>query len=848
MSTLTYNGQSISNAFSNGTVSNNIVSFTREDNGSAGYNGGTRYSFSGPGVSAASLGQIIVDSRNYWIAYKTSYDANYTMIPANNQRVYWNLTDGGNLTMSATRYEVNSINGVIKAGFPTTTNTVYQISGFSYSFAQPTLSITPSASTYMIGSTYTFTVNYSGGYSLDVTPVYQTKIQLKTGSTVIAESNNSPLVYNIPDNLDENATHYISYYVKQTAGTNNPEGSGTQNITIQTLKRIPAIKTELSGNNFIVNFNTVSGFAYNYDLSSSGLTTQTTTSTTTQVSRTLALSLPNLNSSRTVTLLGKSGSTIATKTYTLIIPANPSTASRETILQTADKPFIYNGESGKRVTAKVSELSGITLDMQTSSGAVLKTYTAPSGVDKVNVAISERPSNAGGIIKELSISSVKLNSSGQRVYSTLNSTVTYSATTFTVPSNTTTMYIYWDPSGNDNVSQFKYLMKRENGVNYWNVAANLNLLASAVWSATAQNGITLTAGTPTGMFTYFGPSSTINIIYSSLTTSGGGQLGKYIRVTRTSLNTQSDGRPEDKNVINLAEIRGFDGNNNLIMPLTASSSGIYDNNSNYVPSKLINNDTSDMAATNNIGAVTGAWVEVEYSSTVNIHKVIINNRTSDQARSMGLTMTILDSNRNILYTAPEITASESTQSSFTYNIPSGGQSTNIPCFVAGTRILTPVGEKLVENLRTGDIVITADGRKAVATIYSTKIAKTTKENAPYLIPANTFRPHFPPQDICLSPKHAIQSGKGIWEIPQFAEGRFPAVQKTRIGESVTYYHIELPNFFTDNLIANGSVCESLGAKVQSALPKGQALYSFNKKLNGFTRYNPEEATATKKTK
>ncbi len=171
----------------------------------------------------------------------------------------------------------------------------------------------------------------------------------------------------------------------------------------------------------------------------------------------------------------------------------------------------------------------------------------------------------------------------------------------------------------------------------------------------------------------------------------------------------------------------------------------------------------------------------------------------------------------------------------------------IPCFVAGTRILTPTGEKLVENLRTGDLVLTADGRKVPATIYSTKIAETTKENAPYLIPANAFRAHFPPQDITLSPKHAIQSAKGIWEIPQFAEGRFPAVQKTRVGEPVTYYHIELPNFFTDNLVANGSVCESLGAKAQKVLPKGKALYSFSKKLNGFTRYSPE-ATATKKTK
>ena len=190
--------------------------------------------------------------------------------------------------------------------------------------------------------------------------------------------------------------------------------------------------------------------------------------------------------------------------------------------------------------------------------------------------------------------------------------------------------------------------------------------------------------------------------------------------------------------------------------------------------------------------------------------------------------------------------------SFTYTGPNSSTymlvvavNAALPCFVAGTRILTPAGEKLVENLKTGDIILSADGRKLPVTMYSTKIAKTTKENAPYLIPTNAFRSHFPPQDITLSPKHAIQSGKGIWEIPQFAEERFPAIQKTCVGESVTYFHIELPNFFTDNVIANGSVCESLGANAQKLIPKGTSLYTFKKKLNGFVRYSP---TSTSKSK
>jgi hypothetical protein len=168
----------------------------------------------------------------------------------------------------------------------------------------------------------------------------------------------------------------------------------------------------------------------------------------------------------------------------------------------------------------------------------------------------------------------------------------------------------------------------------------------------------------------------------------------------------------------------------------------------------------------------------------------------------------------------------------------------VPCFVSGTRIMTPTGERLVEDLRSGDMIVSADGRIIPATVYSTNIAKTTQENAPYLIPANAFSANFPPQDIILSPKHAIQSRKGVWEIPQFAESRYRAIKKTNIGEAVEYFHIELPNFFTDNLIANGSVCESLGSKAQAQL-NGKALYTFNKKLGGFTKYNPISEKLTK---
>ena len=161
----------------------------------------------------------------------------------------------------------------------------------------------------------------------------------------------------------------------------------------------------------------------------------------------------------------------------------------------------------------------------------------------------------------------------------------------------------------------------------------------------------------------------------------------------------------------------------------------------------------------------------------------------------------------------------------------------IPCFVAGTLIRTPAGEKAVELLRNGDTVVTADGRKVPIKVYVTTLNKTTKGTAPYLVPAHSFGHNSPPTDICLSPLHAFQIKKGLWMNCQYANNK--AVQQYAVGQPITYYHIECPNFFRDNLLANGCVVESFAGR-QVANPKN--IYTFNSRLGGFTRAT--EATKT----
>jgi hypothetical protein len=158
-------------------------------------------------------------------------------------------------------------------------------------------------------------------------------------------------------------------------------------------------------------------------------------------------------------------------------------------------------------------------------------------------------------------------------------------------------------------------------------------------------------------------------------------------------------------------------------------------------------------------------------------------------------------------------------------VPSG----NVRCFVKGTRITTAHGPVCVEDLQDGDLVLTADHRQVSVKVYSTTIPVATDKNAPYLIPKGFLGLK---ADLHLSPLHAFQTKKGLWQIPRYAALSNKSVQQYGIGKSVAYYHLECPNFFTDNLLVEGCVVESFAANQAKGL---KTLYKYNPTLKGFTR-------------
>lgn len=84
----------------------------------------------------------------------------------------------------------------------------------------------------------------------------------------------------------------------------------------------------------------------------------------------------------------------------------------------------------------------------------------------------------------------------------------------------------------------------------------------------------------------------------------------------------------------------------------------------------------------------------------------------------------------------------------------------IPCFVAGTPILTETGPRPVESIRAGDLIVTEGGElKPVRFVALRRLSASEIARAPHLAPitirAHAFGQGHPAQDISISPQHRV---------------------------------------------------------------------------------------------
>ena len=135
-----------------------------------------------------------------------------------------------------------------------------------------------------------------------------------------------------------------------------------------------------------------------------------------------------------------------------------------------------------------------------------------------------------------------------------------------------------------------------------------------------------------------------------------------------------------------------------------------------------------------------------------------------------------------------------------------------PCFCAGTSILTPAGERMVETLMQGDIVLTIVcdelSPQPVKWLGRRRIDLTAYPRpetvAPIRIRRGAFADNMPHTDLLVSPDHAVFVDGKLICVRQLINGA--TIRQEKGWTSVEYFHVELDAHSI--LLAEGLPAES----------------------------------------
>ena len=133
------------------------------------------------------------------------------------------------------------------------------------------------------------------------------------------------------------------------------------------------------------------------------------------------------------------------------------------------------------------------------------------------------------------------------------------------------------------------------------------------------------------------------------------------------------------------------------------------------------------------------------------------------------------------------------------------------CYVSGTRIRTVHGDVSVEDLRIGDLAVTASGESRPISWISHRAIDCRRhprpgEIMPIRIAAHTFNDNRPARDLFVSPGHSIcVDVLGEVLIPAIALVNGSTIQQVEVDE-VTYWHVELDSH--DIILAENLPAES----------------------------------------
>lgn len=157
---------------------------------------------------------------------------------------------------------------------------------------------------------------------------------------------------------------------------------------------------------------------------------------------------------------------------------------------------------------------------------------------------------------------------------------------------------------------------------------------------------------------------------------------------------------------------------------------------------------------------------------------------------------------------------------------------DVPCFTAGTLIMTPEGPMPIEDLKVGDMVVTADnGPQHIRWIGTRNLSHEELVKKPKLLPilikAGALGCDLPKRDLLVSPQHRMLVRSRIAVrmfdaeeilVPARILTASPGISVAKDTLSVTYYHLLFDRH--EIVFAEGAPSESLfvGAQALSSVP------------------------------
>jgi hypothetical protein len=136
------------------------------------------------------------------------------------------------------------------------------------------------------------------------------------------------------------------------------------------------------------------------------------------------------------------------------------------------------------------------------------------------------------------------------------------------------------------------------------------------------------------------------------------------------------------------------------------------------------------------------------------------------------------------------------------------------CYLRGTRIRTPDGERGIEELKIGDLVVTLCGAsKPIKWIGRQRFKKSSehwpRDFEPIRISRFALGEHSPHHDLYVSPNHAIYVDGVLIPAKYLVNGVNITQCAPEGADVIDYFHIEL--FTHDVIYAEGATAETFGS-------------------------------------